>query len=517
MTVPAGRLDSPAPRLLSPRQRKLVFAALLLGMLLAVLDQTVTGTAAWVIVKDIGGRGGLEEYPWLAAAYLMSSTVATPLTGRASDHYGRGRVYLTVALLFAAGSLIAGAAQGLGTLIAGRAVQGLGAGGLISLTFAIVSDLVPPRDRGRYTGLAMSAIGVASVCGPVLGGFFAAQGAILGVTTSWRWVFYVNLPFGLLAAVGVIALLGLGPGRAGPRPDYLGAMLLVAGIGALMLIAEMAGGSGAVNGAPVLIAILAVAGVLLLALFGRRQLVAESPVLPISLFANRGFATANLVSFTVGAALLGSIFYVTLYLQYVSGLDPKSAGLRVIPLMAGMIICSIAVGQVMARTAKYRPFPIAGTAIAALALLALTTIGTGTPPWLIMVVLFLVGVGVGQTTPVLPVIAVNAAPPDQIGVASSSTAFSQSFGGACGAAGLGTVLNTTFHAGLPPGLRTLDASRLSALAPGERTAVVGAFVHATHAVFVVAGGLVVVAVVLACMMPVVRLRAAVPPDGTRDV
>lgn len=502
-------------------RRKLVFAALMLGMLLAVLDQTVTGTAAWVIVKDIGGPGGLAEFPWLAGAYLMSSTVATPLAGRASDHFGRGRVYLAVAVLFTAGSLLAGAATGLGTLIGGRALQGLGAGGLIALTFAIVSDLVPPRDRGRYTGLAMSAIGVASICGPLIGGFFAGNGTILGVTTTWRWVFYVNLPLGLAAAVTVAVALGLERGTAPERPDYLGAALLVAGSGALMLIAELTGGSGRAAASPAAIAPLAVAGVVLLALFGLRERRTAAPVMPLALFRDRGFRIVNLVSCAVGAALLGSIFYLTLYLQFVDGVSPESAGLRVMPLMLGMIASSIAVGQAMARTGRYRPYPIAGTALAMLALLALTTIDAATPGSQIMLILLLVGAGVGATTPVLPVVAVNAAPPGQIGAASSSTAFSQSFGGAYGAALLGAVLNATFRAGLPPGVeaRTFDAGRMAALPADTRAAVIGSFVHATHAVFLVAAALVAGAAVLTWFLPAVRLsaRPGPPSPGPREV
>jgi EmrB/QacA subfamily drug resistance transporter len=486
---------------------RVLFLLLLVGVLLAVLDQTVTGTAAWTIVRDLGGTSALSEIPWLATAYLVSSTVGTPLFGRMSDLYGRRRGYVVAIVLFVAGSIAAAFTGDLTQLIAGRALQGLGAGGMIALTFAVVADIVPPRDRGRYTGLAMGVVALASVGGPLLGGFFAGHGDLLGLTTSWRWVFYINLPFAV-AAVAVVALIpptvrAVGEKRGGI--DYLGTALMVAGVWALLLVGEW-GGQSYPWSSPVILG-LAAAGVLLLALFGVRERSTATPLLPVTLFHNPIFGVANLISFTVGAALLGSVFYVTLYLQVATGLDPAGAGLGVIPLMLGLAVASAVAGQLMANKGRYKVFPIVGTAMAAVGLGSLVLLQADTSAWLLSFLLLVVGVGVGTATSVLPVAVLNAVPANEYGVASSSTTFTQTLGGVVGAAVFGALLNARMR---DLGV-SADTSALDTLPPPARAAAVNAFVQASHAVFLAAAGVLLVAFGLSLFLREIPLRKGLDP------
>src|SRR5438046_2065968 len=303
-----------------------VFAALMLGMFLAALDQTIVSTALPTIVGDLGG---LSHLSWVVTSYLLASTVSTPIYGKLGDMLGRKPVFLAAILIFLAGSMLAGLSQSMTELIGFRALQGIGAGGLMVGAQAIIADIVPPRDRGRYMGLIGSVFAVASVAGPLLGGFLVDS-------LSWRWVFYVNLPIGALAVLIVVTRLHLHTPTVRHKIDLLGAALLSAAVTSLILVTTW-GGSEYAWGSPTIVG-LAVAGVLLLIAFVWQETRAAEPILPLGLFRSRVFAVSNAMGFTIGMAMFGAIVFIPLYLQLVYGASPTSSGLRLLPLMAGLLV-----------------------------------------------------------------------------------------------------------------------------------------------------------------------------------
>ena len=300
-----------------------VFGALMLGMFLAALDQTIVSTALPTIVGDLGG---LNHFSWVVTSYLLASTVSTPLYGKLGDMMGRKPVFLAAILIFLAGSMLAGLSQTMTQLIGFRALQGIGAGGLLVGAQAIIADIVPPRQRGRYMGLIGSVFAVASVAGPLLGGFLVE-------TFSWRWVFYVNVPIGALAVVVVVTRLHLHTPTIRHRIDYLGAGLLAGGVSALILVTTWGGSEYAWGSATILG--LAAVGIALLVLFVWRETKAEEPILPLSLFRSSVFSIANSMGFTIGMTLFGAIIFIPLYLQLVYGASPTSSGLRLLPADGG--------------------------------------------------------------------------------------------------------------------------------------------------------------------------------------
>src|SRR5580765_648256 len=336
--------------MLSGRALTTVFAALMLGMFLAALDQTIVSTALPTIVGDLGG---LNHLSWVVTSYLLASTVSTPIYGKLGDMYGRKPVFLAAIIIFLVGSMLAGLSQSMDQLIAFRFLQGAGAGGLMVSAQAIIADIVPPRQRGRYMGLIGSVFAVASVAGPLLGGFLVE-------TFSWRWVFFVNVPIGALAVVVVATRLHLPTPTIRHRIDFLGAGLLAGGVSALILGTTW-GGSEYPWGSTTIIG-LAAGGVALLVLFVWRETQAEEPILPLSLFRSSVFSIANSMGFTIGMTLFGAIIFIPLYLQLVYGASPTSSGLRLLPLMAGLLVAAILSGRWISRVGRYRMFPIAGTA-----------------------------------------------------------------------------------------------------------------------------------------------------------
>src|ERR671934_353681 len=335
---------------------RLIFAALMLVLLLASLDQTIVSTALPTIVGDLGG---LEHLSWVVTSYLLAATVSTPLYGKLGDMLGRKPVFQAAILIFLAGSMLAGLSQSMGQLIGFRALQGIGAGGLMVGAQAIIADIVPPRERGRYMGLIGSVFAVASVAGPLLGGFLVD-------TLSWRWVFYVNLPVGALAVLIVVTRLHLHTPPVRHKIDVLGATVLSAGVAALIILTTWAGNEYA-WGSPVIVA-LGVAGAALLATFIWWETRAAEPILPLSLFRSSVFSVSNAMGFTIGMAMFGAIVFIPLYLQLVYGASPTSSGLRLLPLMAGLLAAAIASGRAISRIGRYRIFPIAGTAILVVAM-----------------------------------------------------------------------------------------------------------------------------------------------------
>src|SRR5215204_4328849 len=345
--APAGPSEVPA----AAERRAAIFAGLVLVLLLAALDSTIVATALPTIVGELGG---LTHLSWVVTAYLLAQTVVTPLYGKLGDLYSRKRVLQVAIVVFLAGSALCGASRSLTQLIVFRALQGLGGGGLIVSTQAAIADVVPPRERGRYQGIFGAVFGLASIAGPLLGGFFTSQ-------LSWRWIFYVNLPLGALALTVLAVTLPSVATRVRRSIDYAGSALLALVLAAIVLATDLGGAVLPWSSPPVLA--LAALAVVSLALFVAVERRAAEPVLPLRLFANRSFTVAAAVGLIVGFALFGSVTYLPVFLQVVKGASPTASGLQMIAMMGGMLVTSIGSGQFISRTGRYRVFPIVGTAV----------------------------------------------------------------------------------------------------------------------------------------------------------
>ncbi|WP_159052315.1 MDR family MFS transporter, partial [Streptomyces longwoodensis] len=394
--------------------------ALLLGMLLAALDQTIVSTALPTIVSDLGG---LEHLSWVVTAYLLASTAATPLWGKLGDQYGRKKLFQAAILIFLVGSALCGMAQDMPQLIAFRAVQGLGGGGLMVLSMAIVGDIVPPRERGRYQGLFGAVFGATSVLGPLLGGLFTEH-------LSWRWVFYINLPVGVVALAVIAAVLHIP--RKGTRHviDYLGTFLIASLATCLVLVASLGGttwpwGSARIAGLIALAVVLAVAFVTV----ERR---AAEPVLPLKLFRVRTFTLSAVISFIIGFAMFGAMTYLPTFLQVVQGVSPTMSGVHMLPMVFGMLLSSTVSGQIVSRTGRWKVFPLTGTAVTTVGLLLLHQLDERSPTAEMSAYFFVFGLGLGLVMQVLVLIVQNAVPYEDLGVATSGATFFRSIGASFG-------------------------------------------------------------------------------------
>ncbi|MEA2254811.1 MAG: hypothetical protein QOG35_856 [Solirubrobacteraceae bacterium] len=497
-TIPAT--DAP----LAGRALATVFAALMLGMFLAALDQTIVSTALPTIVGDLGG---LNRLSWVVTSYLLASTVSTPIYGKLGDMYGRKPVFLAAILVFLAGSMLAGLSRSMTELIAFRALQGAGAGGLMVGAQAIIADIVPPRQRGRYMGLIGSVFAVASVAGPLLGGFLVDQ-------ISWRWVFYVNMPVGALAILIVIFRLHLHQPHSRHRIDYLGAVLLSAGVGALILLTSW-GGTEYAWGSPTIVG-LAVAGLALLAAFVLQERRAAEPLVPLTLFRSGVFKVSSAMGATIGMAMFGAIVFIPVFLQLVYGASATGSGLRMIPLMVGLLVASIASGRAISRLGRYRAFPIAGTAILAVGMFLLSRLSVDTAPWVASAYMLVVGVGIGLVMQVLVLVVQNDAEPRDIGVATSTATFFRSVGGSFGVAIFGTIFATRLSdqlAHLPPAVVDrlgggvhLSPAAARHLPPAVHADFLQAFSHALHGVFLFGMVLAIIPFALSWLLKEVPLR-----------
>ncbi len=413
---------------LTYRQTVTILIGLMLGMFLAALDQTVIATSMRVVADELHG---FSLQAWATTAFLVTSTISTPLYGKLSDIYGRKPFFLFAIAVFITGSVLCGLAQSMYQLAAYRAVQGIGAGGLFMLALAIIGDIVPPRERARYQGLFVAVWGSASVLGPVVGGLLAGTETILGIS-GWRWIFLVNLPLGLLALVVVIRVLHIPHRRRDHRIDWPGALALIVGLVPLLVVAEQGRTWGWGSGRALACYALGVVGLVAFIACERRY--GDEALLPLRLFRSRTFTVGTVSSLVVGMGMFGGFLLLPLYLQVVKGASPTIGGLELIPLVTGIVAGSVLSGQLIARTGRYRVFPIVGCALLVVGLLLLSLIGADTPLWLTMLVMVVLGLGLAGNFQPMVVAMQNAADPREIGVSTSAVTFFRSMGGTLGAA-----------------------------------------------------------------------------------
>ncbi|WP_328612876.1 MFS transporter [Amycolatopsis sp. NBC_00355] len=493
---------------LSHRQILTILSGLMLGMFLAALDQTIVSSSMRTIADELHG---LSLQAWATTAYLITATLSTPLYGKLSDLYGRKPMYLTAISLFLVGSLASGMATLMYELAAFRAFQGLGAGGLMSLALAIITDITAPRERSKYQGYFMAVFGISSVAGPVVGGFFAGIDSFAGIT-GWRWVFLVNVPIALAALVVVSKVLNLPHSRVEQKVDYWGAVTLAVGLVPLLIVAEQGREWG--WGSAASIAMYAIGGLGVAAFIWQERRMGDAALLPLRLFNRPVFRMATLVTVVQGAGMFGAMMSLPLYLQIVKGATPTQAGLQMLPLTLGIMIASLTSGRLISKTGRYKMFAVAGIGLMAAALFALSTITADTSLSFVMVIAFVIGLGLGASMQTLVLAATNDVRPQDIGVATSAATFFRQIGGTAGTAVFLSILFGTvgdkianavrsaiatpaytaalaqhpeFAQQLKSGLDVNDTSFLSSLDPVLARPILQGFAESMSTVFLVGG------------------------------
>jgi EmrB/QacA subfamily drug resistance transporter len=513
---------------LTHRQILTILSGLMMGMFLASLDQTIVSTAIRTIADDLHG---LSEQAWTTTAYLITSTIATPLYGKLSDIYGRKPFFLAAISIFVVGSIACTFSTSMVELAAFRAFQGIGAGGLMSLALAIIGDIVPPRERARYQGYILSVFATSSVLGPLVGGFLAGQSTLLGIA-GWRWVFLVNVPIGMVALFVVAKVLNVPHVRRDQRIDWWGAVTIAVGVVPLLLVAEQGQRWGWGSSRALTCYVIGVLGAVTWVFVERRM--GDSALIPMRLFSNRVFSQTSVLSVLIGTAMFGGMLMIPQYLQIVKGASPTKSGLMMLPLMLGMMATSIAVGRLIARTGRYKIFPVVGTAVMIVTMLLFHfEVQWNTPLPETMGFMLLFGVGLGCTIQTLTLAVQNAVPPQDMGVATASATFFRQLGATAGTAVFLSVLFSTVgdkissafrSAETTPAFQQAVAQHPHALSGANSASVLSdssfiqqlpdalaapfkmGFADSMHIVFLLASGVTVVAFLLALIIKEVPLR-----------
>lgn len=510
-TAPAATA-APASGGLSHKQIMTILSGLMLGMFLAALDQTIVSTAIRTIGDDLHG---LSAQAWVTTAFLITSTIATPLFGKLSDIYGRKQFFMLAIVIFIAGSMLCGLAQSMYELAAFRAFQGIGAGGLFPLALAVIGDIIPPRERARYQGYFMAVFATATVLGPVIGGFFAGTDKIW-FFSGWRAIFYINVPVGIIALVVVQSVLRLEHTRRDHRIDWWGSALLAVGLVPLLIVAEQGRSWGWASAAAFACYLIGAAGIA--AFVWVEKTMGDEALLPLRLFKIHNFAVGSSHSLIIGMGMFGGLSALPLYLQIVKGASPTKAGLLILPLVAGIMVASLLSGQITSRTGHYKIFPVIGSLMIIAGFALMTQIGADTPLWQTDVFMALFGAGLGFNMQTVVLAMQNAVDPRDMGVATSASTFFRQVGGSLGTAIFLSILFSSAAVDIPheltkagqtvpPGAFNInDTAGLAHLPPEVKHPILVGFSDAMSVVFLVAAILVVLTFVFALLLKEVPLR-----------
>ena len=498
--VPADPESSSAG--ISPQRRNLIFVAVLLGMLLAALDQTIVATALPTVVADLGGAG---HQSWVVTSYLLASTIATAIVGKLGDLFGRKAVFQAAVVFFLLGSVLCGLSGSMTMLVASRALQGIGGGAILVTAMAVIGEVIPLRERGRYQGALGAVFGVTTVIGPLLGGFFTDH-------LTWRWAFWINIPVAIVVLLVAVTAIPSLAKAARPVIDYAGIVSVGLGASGLTLATSWGGGEYAWT-SPVIIGLF-VASAAALAVFVWVETRAAEPILPIRLFASPVFTVCCILGFIVGFAMLGALTFLPTFMQFVDGVSATTSGLRTLPMVAGMLITSIGSGNIVGRTGRYKVFPVAGTAIMAVAFLLLSGMDAATPTWQQSVFLFVLGSGIGLCMQVLVLIVQNTAGFSDLGVATSGVTFFRTIGSSFGAAIFGSLFANFLAGRIGPALAASGAppraaespQALHALSPEMAAPIVDAYAESLGSVFLCAVPVAIIGFVVSLFLREVPLR-----------
>ncbi len=484
-----------------------VFAGLLVAMLLASLDQTIFSTALPTIVGELNG---VDHMLWVTTAYLVAATIMMPIYGKLGDLLGRKTIFLAALSVFLVGSIVGGLASDMTWLIIGRAIQGLGGGGLMILSQAIIADVVPVRERSKYMGIMGAVFGISSIAGPLLGGWFTES-------IGWRWAFWINIPLGLAAIVCAAVFLKLPRHHAKVRLDVWGILTMAVAVTSIILITSWGGTEYAWDSSTIVT--LVVVAVIAAAAFVLAEYRAAEPIIPLSLFKSRNFVLATVAGLVIGVAMFGALAYLPTYLQMVTGVNATESGLLMLPMVVGLMLSSITMGQLASRTGRYKWMPIAGMVVVATALLLMSTLTVATSLPVLLGYLFLLGLGIGLGMQILVLIVQNSFPDSQVGTATASNNFFREIGASLGGAVVGSLftsrLTDLLTDRMPAGGATgtletnsLSPAALDALPDAVQDVIVGAYNDALTPVFLMLVPLIVVGLIVLLFVKEVPLRAS---------